>query len=149
MTPQMLTLRIRRIPWAVLCLMLAAYTVLGHTLAQLDHPRWGLMIGSLIALSLALIFLHPLTGLGRIIHNRFQSDTLAFCSLILLAGFVSVLLNWFKLFLPFFMIFACEALARIDLKTARMSEVSTCLLLTSFSWAGLFLGWFAGGVYRI
>jgi hypothetical protein len=148
-TRLIIMMRIRRIPWLVLCLMLAGYTVLGHSLAQMDHPRWGLMVGSLVALSLAVIFLHPLTGLGRIIHNRFQSDTLAFCSLILLAGFVSVLLNWFKLFLPLFMIFACEALARIDLKTARISEVGTCVLLTTFSWIGLLLGWFAGGIYRI
>ncbi len=140
---------IQRLPWSVLCLMLAAYTVLGHSLAQMDHPRWALMIGTIVALSLAMLFLHPLTGLGRIIHNRFQSDTLAFCSLILLAGFVSVLLNWFKIFLPIFMIFACEALARIDLKTARISEVGTCFLLTSFSWMGLLLGWFAGGVYGV
>ncbi len=142
-------LRIQRIPWSVLCLLLVGYTVLGHSLAQMDHPRWGLMIGTVVALSIAVIFLHPLTGLGRIIHDRFQSDTLAFCSLILLAGFVSVLLNWFKIFLPILMIFACEALVRIDLKTARISEVGSCILLTTFSWIGLFLGWFAGGVYRI
>jgi hypothetical protein len=145
----MIMRRIQRIPWSVLCLMLAGYIVLGHSLAQMDHPRWALMAGTVVALSLAVVFLHPLTGLGRIIHNRFQSDTLAFCSLILLAGFVSVLLNWFKLFLPLFMIFAFEALARIDLKTARMGEVGTCILLTTFSWIGLFLGWFAGGIYRI
>lgn len=142
-------LSIRRIPWATLFLLLAGYMIFGHFLAQMDHPRWGLMLGSILALSLALMFLHPLTGLGRIIHNRFQSDTLAFCSLILLAGFASVLLNWFNLFLPIFMIVACEALARIDLKTARMRETESCLLLTLFSWVGLFLGWFADDVYRI
>lgn len=141
--------RIQPIPWTMLLLLLAGYTILGHTLSQMDHPRWGLMIGTVVTVTFALMFLHPLTALGRIIHHRFQSDTIAFCSLVLLAGFSSVLLNWFKLFLPIFMIFACEALARIDLKTARVSEFKSCLLLTTFSWMGLFLGWLAGGIYNI
>jgi hypothetical protein len=140
---------LRHIPWGTLLLLLGGYTILGHFLADMAHPKWALILGSIVALSFAFLFLHPLTDLGQIIRDRFESDTLIFCCLILLAGFVSILLNWFKLFLPVFMILSCEALARIDLKTARISERATYLWLTVFSWGGLLLGWFARGVYHI
>ena len=135
---------IREIPWASLLLLLGGYTVFGHFLADVTSPRLALTIGAMTAFGAALVFMHPLTGLGKLIQSRFKSDTLAIVSLILFAGFISILLNWFKWFMPFFMILSCEALARIDLKAARIGELATCFWLTFSAWLGLGLGWIIG-----
>ena len=135
---------VREIPWASLILLLCGYTVFGHFLADVASPRLALTIGAVIAFGAALVFIHPLTGLGKLIQGRFKSDTLVIFSLILFAGFISVLLNWFKWFMPIFMILSCEALARIDLKAARISEPETCFWLTFSAWLGLGLGWSIG-----
>ncbi|MCY7408178.1 MAG: hypothetical protein LH631_12610 [Alkalinema sp. CAN_BIN05] len=135
---------IREIPWASLLLLLGGYTVFGHFLADVTSPRLALTIGAATAFAAALTFTHPLTGLGKLIQERFKSDTLTILSLILFAGLLSVLLNWFKWFMPIFMILSCEALARIDLKVARISESESCFWLTFSAWLGLGLGWIIG-----
>lgn len=135
---------IRGIPWASLILLLCGYTVFGYFLADVARPRLALTIGAAVAFGAALVFMHPLTKLGKLVQGRFRSETLVMLSLIVFAGFISVLLNWFKWFLPFFMILACEALARIDLKASRIGESETCFWLTFSAWLGLGLGWIIG-----
>ena len=134
----------RDIPWASLLLLLSAYTVFGRFLADMGSPRLALTLGALTAFVAALLFMHPLTGLGKLMQRRFQSDMLGIIGLIFLAGFTSILLNWLKWFMPFFMILSCEALARIDLKSARVGELATCFWLTFSAWLGLGLGWIIG-----
>ena len=134
----------RQMPWTSLLLLLGGYTVFGHFLADVTSPRLALMIGAATAFVASLVFMHPLTGLGKLIQGRFTSDTLVILSLIVFAGFISILLNWFNWFMPFFMILSCEALARIDLKAARISESATCFWLTFSAWLGLGLGWIVG-----
>ena len=134
----------REIPWGSLLLLLGGYTVLGHFLANVTSPRLALTIGALIAFVAALVFMHPLTGLGKLIQGRFKSDILGILSLVFFAGFISILLNWFKWIMPFLMILSCEALARIDLKSARVGELATCFWLTFSAWLGLGLGWSIG-----
>jgi hypothetical protein len=135
---------IREIPWASLLLLLGGYTIFGHFLADVTSPRLALTIAAVTAFGAALVFMHPLTGLGKLIEGRFKSDTLVILSLVLFAGFISILLNWFKWFMPIFMILSCETLARIDLKAARISESATCFWLTFSAWLGLGLGWIIG-----
>ena len=77
-------------------------------------------------------------------RNHFESDAVTFCLLILVAGVTSVLLNWLKVFLPVFMILACEALTRIDFSNGSFSERSTGIWLTLTSWLGLAIGWSIG-----
>lgn len=134
----------REIPWGSLLLLLGGYTVFGHFLADMNSPRLALTIGALSAFVIALIFMHPLTGLGKLIQGRFKSDVLGILSLIFFAGFISILLNWFKWFMPLFMILSCESLARIDLKASRVGELATCFWLTFSAWLGLGLGWSIG-----
>ncbi len=134
----------RETPWVSLLLLLGGYTVFGHFLANVTSPRLALIIGAATALIASLIFMHPLTGLDKLIQRRFRSDTLTVLSLFFFAGFISVLLNWFKWFMPIFMILSCEALARIDLKVARISESESCFWLTFSAWLGLGLGWIVG-----
>ncbi len=127
--------------------MFGGYIGLGHFLAEMTHPYWSLLIGCLCAIALAVVFLHPLTWISRLIPKWFDSDTVAFCAMILLIGFISIFLNWFKLFLPFMMIMSCEALARIDFKMRNFNELKTGLLLVAIAWTGLLAGW-AIGVYE-
>ena len=81
---------IREIPWASLLLLLSGYTVFGHFLADVTSPRLALIIGAATAFVASLVFMHPLTGLGKLIQSRFTSDTLAILSLIVFAGFYLV-----------------------------------------------------------
>lgn len=76
----------------------------------------------------------------------FNSDTVAFTFLIGAAAFASILLNWFKIFLPFFMVFSAESLARLDIQTAEFNSVQALIMLTLVAWVGLALGWVAAQV---
>lgn len=139
-----MTITIRRFPWKSLLLMLSAYIAFGHFLATTSDPNLSLALGLALAFGLTLVFLHPLTFLGKFMRNHFESDAVAFCLLILIAGVTSVLLNWLKIFLPVFMILACEALARIDFSNGSFTERSTGIWLTLTSWLGLAIGWGIG-----
>ena len=132
---------LKQFPWKSIALLLAGYTSFGKFLAETAHPYSTFSIAAALALLLSVLFIHPLTGLGKFINNRFASDTVAFTSLVGLAALASILLNWFKLFLPVFMILACEALARIDLQSARYGEKVSFVILTSTAWLGLASGW--------
>ncbi len=137
-----------RFPWSSVVILLAGYVSLGHLLADNPDPLISLGMGFLVAFLLSIAFMHPLTFLGKLIRRRFESDTVAFCSLVLFAGFISILLNWFKLFLPIFMILSCEALARIDFTHAGFREKTTYFWMISTSWLGLAVGW-AIGVWEL
>jgi hypothetical protein len=139
-----MTTIIRLFPWKSLLLMFSAYIAFGHFLATTSDPKLALGIGLTLAFVLTIVFLHPLTFLGKFMRNRFESDAVAFCLLILVAGVTSVLLNWLKVFLPVFMILACEALTRIDFSNGAFSERSTGIWLTITSWLGLAIGWSLG-----
>ena len=134
----------RRFPWKSIVLLLAGYIAFGRFLAETGNPRLSLGIGIALALALAFAFLHPLTSFGRVIRDRFQSDAVAFWTLMVLAGFSSVFFTWFKVFLPILMILACEALTRIDFRNGRFGEKSTCFWMTLTSWIGLGIGWVSG-----
>ena len=139
-----MTTTIYRFPWKSILLMLLAYVAFGHFLATTSDPNLSLVMGLVLAFGLTLVFLHPLTFLGKFMRNHFESDAVAFCLLILIAGVTSVLLNWLKIFLPIFMILACEALARIDFSNGGFTERSTGIWLTLTSWLGLAIGWSIG-----
>ena len=139
-----MTTIIRQFPWKSLLLMLSAYVAFGHFLATTSDPKLALGMGLTLAFILTIIFLHPLTFLGKFLRNHFESDAVTFCILILVAGITSVLLNWLKVFLPVFMILACEALARIDFSNGYFRERTTGIWLTLTSWLGLAIGWSIG-----
>ena len=139
-----MTIIIRRFPWKSLLLMLLAYVAFGHFLATTSDPKLALGMGLTLAFILTIIFLHPLTFLGKFMRNHFESDAITFCLLILVAGIASVLLNWLKVFLPVFMILACEALTRIDFSNGYFCERATGIWLTLTSWLGLAIGWSIG-----
>ena len=139
-----MTTTIRLFPWKSLLLMLLAYVAFGHFLATTSDPKMALGMGLTLAFILTIVFMHPLTFLGKFMRNRFESDAVAFCLLILVAGVTSVLLNWLKVFLPVFMILACEALTRIDFSNGSFTERSTGIWLTVTSWTGLAIGWTIG-----
>jgi hypothetical protein len=138
----------RHFPWSSVTILFLGYIALGHFLAENSAPFISLGMGFLVALLLSIAFMHPLTFLGKVIRHRFESDAVAFCSLVLFAGFISILLNWFKLFLPIFMILSCEALARIDFTHGGFREKTTYFWMVSTSWLGLTIGW-AIGVWEL
>jgi hypothetical protein len=129
-----------------LALLFAAYLVFGKFLADIDKSLTALMFAIVWTFILALLFIHPLTSMRRLIQRWFQSDAVAFTTLFGLAAFASILLNWLKLFLPVFLILATESLARLDMQTAEYRDRSACLLLMLTSWLGLATGWAIGQV---
>jgi hypothetical protein len=135
---------LKRVPWMSLTLLLAAQTVFGKFLVDLDKSWFVFWFAIAWSLFLAIIFMRPLTGLRRFIQRWFQSDAVAFTALVGVAAFASILLNWFKLFLPVFLIISAESLARLDMQTAEFRDRNACFLLTLISWSGLALGWQIG-----
>lgn len=90
---------------------------------------------------LAIILMHPLTSSQKMLAKWFRSDTVAFGSLLCIAGFASILLNWLKIFLPIIMVLCAELLVRLDLQTAEYSQVQALGILVVIAWLGLGLGW--------
>ncbi len=135
---------LRRFPWRSAFLLLLAYTVFGKFLCTFVHPQlvwpfaiaWGLL--------LAVLFMDPLTGIRSFLTRWFQSDTVAFTTLIMAAALVSILLNWLKVFLPVIVIIAAEALARLDIQNADFNNGQAFWILTAISLLGLGTGWAIG-----
>jgi hypothetical protein len=133
-------------PWGSLFLLLGAYTLFGKFLRETLDPQIALWVSLVLGLFISLLFIHPLTDLRKLINWRFQSDAVAFTSLVGLAAFTSILLNWFKIFMPVFMLLAAETLARIDMQYAKFGELKAYSLLTMTAWLGLASGWWIGTV---
>jgi hypothetical protein len=133
-------------PLPSLSLLFAAYLVFGKFLIDTDESWTALGIAIVWTFILALMFMRPLTALRQLIQNWFESDAVAFTTLFGMAAFASILLNWFKLFLPVFLILAAESLARLDMQTAGYRESSACILLMLTSWLGLATGWAIGQI---
>ncbi|MGI0494124.1 hypothetical protein ACN4EG_20255 [Alkalinema pantanalense CENA528] len=138
--------QVKQFPWGSIFLLLGAYTAFGKFLTETADPSTSFWIAAIWAFILAIFFVHPLTNIGRFLNGRFQSDAVAFTSLVGLAAMASILLNWFKIFLPVFMLLACEALARIDLQSARYGERVSTVIMTITAWMGLASGWMIGQV---
>jgi uncharacterized protein involved in propanediol utilization len=134
----------RKLPWLSLALLLASHITFGKLLASANHSWAALGFAIAWSLGLAILFIDPLTRLRRLILRWFSSDTVAFCALIAAAALASIVMNWFKLFVPIILILAAESLARIDILTAEYNNLQACFILTLTSWIGLGLGWTLG-----
>ncbi|KAM3102217.1 hypothetical protein ACKFKF_05370 [Phormidesmis sp. 146-12] len=139
-------LTLKKLPRLSLSLLLVAYVIFGKFLTLTTHSQflWGIAIAW--GLFVAIVLMHPLQGLQRMIKRWFKSDTVAFCALVGLAAFASIFLTWFKLFMPIVMMISAEFLARIDLQTSEFTELQACCLLTATAWIGLGVGWMVGQV---
>ncbi len=134
----------KKFPWLSLALLLAAHVTFGKLLASTSDSWIAFVFAIGWAFALALMFINPLSGFRHLILRWFTSDTVAFCAILAGAAFASIVLNWFKLFIPIILILSAEALARIDLLTAEFNNIQSCSLLTITSWLGLGLGWVLG-----
>jgi hypothetical protein len=134
-------IRPRQYPWVSLLLLLGCYAIVGRVMATLHDGRavWGFV--GLGGLAVAALYMHPLTDMRRFMTRWFSSDTVAFCILVGLAAFTSILLHWFKAFLPVILVLAAEALARLDLQAAKFTELQSFVILVLTTALGLFVGW--------
>jgi hypothetical protein len=113
------------------CSLVVEYHLLGGILA----------IGWILLASFA--FMSPLTSFSRFITRFFKSDTVAFLSIVVLAGMASLILFWLHVFIQILIILAAEALARIDIQTLGLGASKAFWILTIVSLTGLGLGWTA------
>ena len=134
----------KKLPWVSLALLLASHITFGKLLTSLSESWTAFAIAIAWTVVLALMFINPLTGLRHLVLRWFTSDTVAFCAIVAGAALASIVLNWFKIFVPIMLILSAEALARIDLLTAEFNNVQACILLTVTAWIGLGLGWTLG-----
>jgi hypothetical protein len=132
---------LRRFPWASSLLLLVAYTTFGKFVMSSTHPWIAFGISATWGLVLAIMMINPLKGIRQMLLKWFKSDTVAFSSLVAAAAFASILLNWFRLFLPVIMILAAESLVRLDLQTAEFRTMHVFIILVLTAWLGLGLGW--------
>jgi len=91
----------------------------------------------------SLAFISPLTNFSTFITRWFHSDTIAFATVFLLAGLVTMMLYVLHVFMPILTILAVDGLARIDIQYAGLSGVQAFWILTLVSFIGLTIGWTA------
>ncbi|NJM47210.1 MAG: hypothetical protein HC860_14485 [Alkalinema sp. RU_4_3] len=133
-------IRVRPFPWISLLLLMGCYAIVAHVMATYESQLvW--LYGGLGGLAIALIYMHPLTDMRIFLTRWFSSDTVAFCMLIGLAGFASILLHWFKAFMPAMLVLAAEGLARLDLQAAGYSDLQSFGILMGTTVLGLSVGW--------
>jgi hypothetical protein len=128
-------------PWFSIVLLLASYATFGKFVISELHTWIAFAAAAVWGLVLAVMMINPLRGIRRMLTRWFKSDTVAFTSIVGAAAFMSILLNWFRLFLPITMIFAAESLARLDLQTAEFTQGQAFVILVITAWIGLGLGW--------
>lgn len=133
---------IKRVPWLSFLFLMGAYATFGKFLFDTTNTIAALAIAPTLGLGFAILMMNPLKGVRRVLMRWFKSDTVAFTSLIGAAAFASILLTWFKLFLPVILILSAESLARIDIQTAEFSALQACCMLTVIAWLGLGIGWY-------
>ncbi|MER3435473.1 MAG: hypothetical protein C4288_19245 [Leptolyngbya sp. ERB_1_1] len=131
----------RRFPWLTASLLFVAYATFGKIVISTAHLWTSLASAAGLSVVLAIILMHPLTSSQKVLAQWFRSDTVAFASLLAVAAFASILLNWFKIFLPIIMVLAAEALVRLDLQTAEYTQTQALAILVVVAWLGLAVGW--------
>ncbi|MGG6265737.1 hypothetical protein ACQ4M3_20085 [Leptolyngbya sp. AN03gr2] len=131
----------KRFPWLSSALLFAAYATFGKIVISTAHLWTSIASAAGLGVVLAIILMHPLTSSEKMLAKWFRSDTVAFMSLLAFAAFASILLNWFKIFLPIIMVLTAEALVRLDLQTAEYTQNQTLGILVVVAWLGLGLGW--------
>ena len=122
-------------------LLFVAYATFGKIVISTAHLWTSLASAAGLSVVLAIILMHPLTSSQKVLAQWFRSDTVAFASLLAVAAFASILLNWFKIFLPIIMVLAAEALVRLDLQTAEYTQTQALAILVVVAWLGLAVGW--------
>lgn len=132
---------VRKFPWLSASLLLIAYAIFSKLIITTSHLWSSIISAAILGVFLALMLMSPLTNSEKILIKWFRSDTIAFLSLLMLAAFASILLNWFKIFVPVIMVLCSEALVRIDLQTAEFSYFASLAVLIIVTWMGLGLGW--------
>lgn len=100
----------------------------------------GLLAIAWILIS-SLAFISPLTSFSSFISRWFRSDTVAFMTIVTIAGMAAVILYWLHVFLQILTILAADALARIDIQAAGMNGIQAFWLLVLVSLTGLITGW--------
>lgn len=113
----------------------------------LDHNLFTatLAISWIIVSSIA--FMSPLTSFSTFVNRWFDSDTVAFTAIFLLAGLSAVVLYWLHIFTQILTILAAETLARIDLQTRGVNAIQSFWLLTTVCLIGLSFGWLSNMVW--
>jgi hypothetical protein len=133
-----------RFPWLSLLMMFGSYAMIGNVLTNINYTSvifWFIVIGSF---TISLLYLHPLTDLSRFLKRWFASDAVAFCAFVMLAAFLSILLNWFKMFLPVMLVLSTEGVARLDLQAGEYTELQAFVLLVITTGLGLGVGFWCG-----
>lgn len=94
----------------------------------------------------SMMFMSPLSSFSRFINRWFQSDTVAFMTVFLIAGITTLILFWLHVALQILTILAAESLARIDIQIKGLNGMHAFWILTLISLTGLAAGWLANGV---
>ncbi len=121
--------------------MFGSYALIGKLLAQGAYSKEATAVVLVGSFLISLVYLDPLTQLKKFIQRWFASDTVAFSVFVILAAAISILMNWFRIFLPMMMILMTEGLARLDLQANGYKAWQTFLLLIVVTGLGLGCGW--------
>ncbi len=132
----------RLFPWLSMGLLLASYATFSWFLYKetVNWLIWAIVI--LFACLQALFLTTFADSLKSAIDTWLQSDLGYFTLVIIGALLLAFIFVWAKLFCYILVIFASEALARLDLQTLGCNRLQSLALLTSFSILGIVIGQF-------
>jgi fatty acid desaturase len=140
----------KKSPVLSLLLLLVAYISFGWFLSDPKFPSFnfhGVSIGVPLILAIGWVliiccaFISPLSGFSNFVSRWFKSDTVAFLTIFMLAGLAAFILYWLHVFLYILTIIATEALARVDIQMAGLTNWQAFLILLVISLVGLVIGW--------
>lgn len=113
----------------------------------LDHNLFTATLAFSWIIVSSIAFMAPLTSFSAFVNRWFQSDTVAFTAIFLLAAMAAVALYWLHVFTQILTILAAETLARIDLQTRDVNGMQSFWLLTTVCLIGLGFGWSANAIW--
>jgi hypothetical protein len=134
-------LRLRKIPWASLGMIVLTYGVFGWLMSASLISPWLPWFGTFyIMLVIIVLTLLPLRNLQKKLDYWLQSKLRSLITLILGAFAVVVIFSWIELFMRILVLIASALLVRIDLIAKGLSKGQIFLVLLTFGLGSYGLG---------
>ena len=131
---------LKKLPWGSLALLLVTYFVFGWLLSVAHSAQ----VISPVVVALTLLLAGSLTSALPLVRDTLsfslKSDSRAFVIVATVAFVSAVIVTWLQVFAHILVVISAESLARLDLQTAKFTQLQAFLILSTVSLAGLGLG---------
>lgn len=134
-------LRVKKIPWLSLTLLLVTYNTLGWILAQARSSWYIVLLTVALVLLFTEILAAPASKTRKFINRWLSSDSKAFILVLAFAFFAAAIVVWIHVIAHIFVLMSAGLLARLDLHTTGFGQWQAFWILAALSLAGFAVGW--------